>query len=48
MVLAAAVLYLSCVLNGEHKTQGEIAKASGITSTAIRIRYSVLKEEMGL
>lgn len=48
LVLAASALYLSCLLNEEHKTQAEIAKASGITSTAIRIRYFALKKEIGL
>lgn len=43
-VLAGAALYLSCILNGEHVTQEEIAKACGVTPSAIRIRYSVLKK----
>lgn len=46
LVLAAAALYLACVLNGEPITQDEIAKASGTTATALRTRYSVLKKEM--
>lgn len=46
MALAAATLYLSCVLNGEKKTQSEIAKASGITSVTIRNRYAALKKEI--
>ncbi len=46
MALAAATLYLSCVLNGEKKTQFEIAKASGITSVTIRNRYTALKKEI--
>jgi len=48
LVLASAALYLSCLLNDEHKTQAEIAKASGITSTAIRIRYFALRKEVSL
>ncbi len=46
MALAAATLYLSCVLNGEKKTQSEIAKASGITSVTIRNRCAALKKEI--
>lgn len=46
MALAAATLYFSCVLNGEKKTQFEIAKASGITSVTIRNRYTALKKEI--
>lgn len=48
MALAAATLYLACILNGEKKTQSEIAKASGITAVTIRNRYSALKKEIGL
>jgi len=48
MALAAAALYLACVLNGEKKTQSEIAKASGITSVTIRNRYASLKKEIKL
>lgn len=46
MALAAATLYMSCIINGERKTQSEIAKASGITSVTIRNRYSALKKEI--
>ena len=46
LALAAATLYMSCILNGEKKTQSEIAKASGITSVTIRNRYSSLKKEI--
>lgn len=42
--LAAASLYLACILNTEKKTQAEISKASGITSTTIRTRYYDLKK----
>ncbi len=42
--LAAASLYLSCVLNIEQKTQAAITRASGITSTTIRARYYDLKK----
>lgn len=46
LVLASAALYLSCLLNDELKTQAQIAKASGTTSTAIRMRYSALRKEI--
>jgi transcription initiation factor TFIIB len=42
--LAAASLYLACVLNMEQKTQAEITRASGVTSTTIRTRYYDLKK----
>ncbi len=42
--LAAASLYLACVLNAEQKTQAEITRASGVTSTTIRARYYDLKK----
>jgi len=42
--LAAASLYLACVLNIEQKTQAEITRASGVTSTTIRARYYDLKK----
>ncbi len=44
IALAAAVLYMLCILNGEKKTQSEISKASGITSATIRNRYAALKK----
>jgi transcription initiation factor TFIIB len=48
MVLAASALYLGCVLKSERKTQSEIAKAAGVTSASIRIRYQELKNDLGL
>lgn len=42
--LAAASLYLACILNAEHKSQSIITKASGVTSTTIRTRYCDLKK----
>jgi len=44
MGLAAAALYLSCVKNGEDKTQGDFAEAANITEVTIRNRYKGLKE----
>jgi len=44
MGLAAAALYLSCVKNGEDKTQGDVAEAANITEVTVRNRYKGLKE----
>ncbi len=44
MGLAAAALYLSCVLNGENTTQKVIAMAAGVTEVTIRNRYKGLKD----
>ena len=44
MGLAAAALYLSCVKNGDDKTQRDIAEAANVTEVTIRNRYKGLKE----
>jgi transcription initiation factor TFIIB len=46
MGLAAAALYLSCVLNGENTTQKVIAMAAGVTEVTIRNRYKGLRESL--
>ena len=46
--LAAASLYLSCLINGESKTQDDIAKASGVTAVTIRNRCSSLRKVLGI
>ncbi|BDQ30801.1 transcription initiation factor IIB [Nitrosopumilus zosterae] len=43
MGLAAAALYLSCVKNGEDRTQRDIAEASNVTEVTIRNRYKGLR-----
>jgi transcription initiation factor TFIIB len=43
MKLAAAI-YLSCVINGENKTQKDITGAVGVTEVTIRNRYKCLKD----
>ncbi len=48
MSIAAAVLFLSCVLNGERKSQLDIAKAAGVTTVTIRNRIQSLKKEFGI
>ena len=46
MGLAATILYLSCIKNGEHKTQLDIAQAAGITEVTLRNRYKDLKSRL--
>ena len=46
MGLASAALYLSCVKNGEDKTQRDIAEAANVTEVTIRNRYKGLKESI--
>jgi transcription initiation factor TFIIB len=48
MGLAAAALYIACVLNNEKRTQKMISDAAGITEVTIRNRYKGLKEALGL
>ena len=43
MGLAAAALYVACVIEGENKTQKDIAEASAVTEVTIRNRYKGLK-----
>src|SRR2546427_5657020 len=44
MAIAAAALYLSCVMSGENTTQKVIAMAAGVTEVTIRNRYKGLKD----
>lgn len=48
MGLAAASLYVACVLEGEKKTQREIAEAANVTEVTVRNRYKGLKEALKL
>ena len=48
MGLAAAALYLACVMIGENKTQKDIAQAAGVTEVTIRNRYKGLKDALKL
>ncbi len=43
MGLAAAALYVACVMHGENKTQKDVAEAAGVTEVTIRNRYKGLK-----
>ena len=48
MGLAAAALYIACVMNDEKRTQKMIADAAGVTEVTIRNRYKGLKESLDL
>lgn len=48
MGLAAAALYVACVLEGENKTQKDVAEAAGVTEVTIRNRYKGLKAALKL
>ncbi|UCG37345.1 MAG: transcription initiation factor IIB [Candidatus Bathyarchaeota archaeon] len=48
MGLAAAALYIACLMNGEKKTQKDIAEAAGVTEVTVRNRYKTLKRQLGL
>lgn len=48
MGLAAAALYVACVLLGENKTQKDVAEAAGVTEVTIRNRYKGLKAALDL
>ncbi len=48
MGLAAAALYVACVLESEKKTQKEIAEIANVTEVTVRNRYKGLKESLGL
>ena len=48
MGMAAAALYLACMMNGENRTQKDIAYASGVTEVTIRNRYMELKRSLDL
>lgn len=48
MGLAAAALYLACRMNGESRTQKDIAVAAGVTEVTIRNRYKELERSLDL
>jgi transcription initiation factor TFIIB len=48
MGLAAAALYVACVMQGESKTQKDVAEAAGVTEVTIRNRYKGLKAALQL
>jgi len=48
MGLAAAALYIACLICGERKTQKDIAEAAGVTEVTVRNRYKTLKRQLAL
>lgn len=48
MGLASAALYVACVLEGEKKTQREIAEVANVTEVTVRNRYKHLKKSLRL
>lgn len=48
MGLGAAVLFLSCLANGEASTQRDIAEAAGVTEVTVRNRFNDLKLKLRL
>ena len=46
--MAAAAIYIACVLEGEKKTQKEIAEAAGVTEVTVRNRYKGLRKSFNL
>ena len=48
MGFAASALYVACTLEGEAKTQKDVAIAAGVTEVTIRNRYKGLRESLGI
>jgi transcription initiation factor TFIIB len=48
MGLAAAALYIACLMNNEKMTQKMVGDAAGVTDVTIRNRYKSLKEALKL
>ncbi|MFH0896768.1 MAG: transcription initiation factor IIB [Candidatus Bathyarchaeota archaeon] len=48
MGIAAAAIYIACVIEGEKKTQKEIAEAAGVTEVTVRNRYKGLRKVLKL
>ena len=48
MGFAASALYVACTLEGEAKTQKDVAEAAGVTEVTIRNRYKGLREALGI
>lgn len=46
--VSAAALYLASLVNGERRTQRDVADASGVTEVTVRNRYKEMAEELGL
>jgi transcription initiation factor TFIIB len=48
MGMAAAALYIACLLNNEKITQKDIAEAAGVTEVTVRNRYKALKRQLNI
>jgi len=48
MGFAASALYVACTLEGEGKTQKDVAEAAGVTEVTIRNRYKGLRSALGI
>lgn len=46
--VAAAALYISCILKGEPRTQRDVSEATGVTEVTIRNRYKELVLALGI
>jgi len=46
--MAAASLYIACVLCGERRTQREVADVAGVTEVTIRNRYKELAQKLNM
>ena len=46
--IAAAALYVAALINGEKRTQREVADVAGVTEVTIRNRYKELLEKLKL
>ena len=44
----STALYVACVMNGENKTQKDVAEGAGVTEVTIRNRYKGLKTHLKL
>lgn len=46
--VAAAALYVACILKGEARTQKDVSEATGVTEVTIRNRYKELVTSLGI
>lgn len=46
--VAAAALYIACILRGEPRTQRDVSEATGVTEVTIRNRYKELVTSLGI
>lgn len=46
--VAAAALYMACILKGEPRTQRDVSEATGVTEVTIRNRYKELVAALGI